>query len=172
MSKSGSTICRLALLAIAIFACSSTATAQITKGEQSAGFKLGYVSKNESAIAGFTYQYAFSDHFRLSPEIGGIVQNKNMSAFALDINAHVPFDFTGDMVAFYPLAGINYSLWNHKYHFQDFSDTHHISRFGLNVGAGFELRCSSKIKLSLEAKYTLMKKYSTTIISAGISYVL
>lgn len=149
--------------------------AQVVKGEKSVGPKLGYVSKNQSALAGLFFQYAFSEHFRIAPEIGYTFRHKSMDAFTFDINAHMPFGFTGEKVAFYPLAGMNFSSWNTHFNREDFAEMDDVStrtsRFGLNVGAGFELRCNQNLKLTLEGKYCLIKKYSSAMISAGISFV-
>lgn len=161
---------------IALIACGmTTAQAQIVKGEKSLGPKVGYVSKNQSAIAGLVFQYAFSNHFRLAPELGYIFRHKDMDAFTFDINAHVPFGFTGEKAAFYPLAGLNYSSWSRHFRPEDFIDNNDVStrtaRFGLNLGAGFDLRCSETMKLSLEAKYSLVKGFTTLVVTAGISFV-
>lgn len=177
MRNISKTITRLFVAATLAIAFTLPSQAQIVKGEASLGPKIGYVSKNKSAVAGLVFQYSFSDHFRLSPELGYIFRNNDMDAFTFDINAHVPFGFTGDKVAFYPLAGMNYSSWSRHYRGQgtDMDNTDDVStrtaRFGLNLGAGFDLRCSETLKLSIEAKYILMKGYSTAVTTAGIAYV-
>ena len=164
----------LAVLAI-IASFAVTSDAQIVKGEKSFGPRIGYVSKNQSAFGGLVFQYAFSNHFRLAPEIDYIFRHNDMDAFALDINAHVPFGFTGEKAAFYPLAGLNYSSWSKRFHHEDFIENNDVTtrttRFGMNLGAGFELKCSETLKLSLEAKYCLMKGYTTLVIGAGIRFV-
>lgn len=163
------------LAAVCISGLNYHADAQIVKGEKSLGPKIGYISKNKSATAGLYFQYAFSDHFRLSPEAGYIFRHNDLDAFVVDINGHVPFNFTGEKVAFYPLAGLNYSSWSRYYHHNEMMETDDVStrtsRFGLNVGAGFDMRCTETLKLTLEAKYTLMKTYSTAAITVGIGYV-
>lgn len=151
------------------------ASGQVVKGEKSFGPKLGYISKNKSAIAGLFFQYAFSEHFRVAPEIGYVFRHNDLDAFTIDVNAHIPFGFTGEKVAFYPLAGLNYSSWNSHFNREAFEDSKDVStrtnRFGANVGAGFELRCSESLKLSIEAKYCLIKSFSSAQIAAGISFV-
>lgn len=168
-------IVSVSLIAVMSLACGFSANAQIVKGEKSVGPKIGYASKNESAVAGLVFQYAFSDHFRVAPEIAYIFRHKNMDAFVFDFNAHVPFGFTGEKVAFYPLAGLNYSSWSRHYRQEDIiandDVTTRTARFGLNLGAGFDLRCSETLKLSLEAKYGLVKGFTTVTITAGISFV-
>lgn len=160
---------------ICLTGLSTQADAQIVKGEKSLGPKVGYVSKNKTAVAGLAFQYAFTSHFRIAPELGYIFRHNDLDAFAFDINGHVPFNFTGEKVAFYPLAGLNYSSWSHHFDREELMETDDVStrtnRFGLNLGAGFDLRCSETLKLTIEAKYTLMKVYSTTVLTVGISYV-
>jgi len=150
------------------------AQAIINKGEKSLGPKIGYASRNSSAVAGLVFQYTFSQHLRIAPEIGCVFRHKNQDAFLADINFHVPFGLLDtDKVALYPLAGLAFNSWALHGHdsVEDVDVTSHVNRFGLNLGAGFDLRCSSTLKLNLEAKYTLVKSYSSAYITLGISYV-
>lgn len=161
-------ICLLA----AICACAS-AMAELRPGEKSFGPKVGYVSENESAVAGLVFQYNLDSHVRIVPEIGCAFRHNERDAFLLDINVHTPFAIsTGDNVNLYPLAGLSLNSW--AWHYSDGDDddvTTHTTRFGLNLGAGFEYRCNASMKITLEAKYTLIKKYSATYITAGLSYI-
>ena len=160
---------------IILLACASplAAGARITKGEKSFGPKVGYVGKNSSIMAGLFFQYTFSRHFRLAPDIGIDFRNKDMDALMVNINAHVPFGFEDDKVALYPLAGIDFTSWNiHGRDEASMDDVNtHKNRFGLNLGGGVELRCTSSFKLSLEAKYVLIKDYSYPEISLGASFI-
>ena len=151
------------------------ASAQFERGEKCVGAKLGYVDKNNSASMGLVFQYSFSRHLRVAPEIGCVFKHKNMDAFTIDFNFHTPFTFTGEKAALYPLAGLNYSSWNRtmpRELVDEIDDiTTRTSRFGLNLGAGFELRCSRTLKLGNEAKYTLIKSYSGASLAAMVCYV-
>lgn len=164
-----------AVIVAVIMAMSPSTAAQAVKGEKSVGPRIGYISENNSATAGLFFQYAFSSHFRLAPEIGYVFRHDRKDAFMFDINAHFPFGFTGEKVAFYPLAGLNYSSWNCHFDREEFDKIKDVStrksRFGMNFGAGFDLRCSETLKLSLEAKYLLIKEFSCAQIGVGISYV-
>lgn len=166
---------RLAVTLSLLFASTSPIYSQAVKGEKSVGPKLGYVSKNQSAMAGLFFQYTFSSHFRLSPEIGYTFRHNDKDAFTFDLNAHIPFGFTGERVTFYPLAGLNYSSWNTHFTREEYDKIDDVStrksRFGVNMGAGFELRCNESLKLNLEAKYTLIKQFSSFNMSAGISFI-
>lgn len=175
MRKLKQILLRLTAVIALAAACGLTAQAQMVKGEKSVGPKLGYATKNQSAVTGLVFQYAFSSHFRLSPELSYVFRHKDMDAFVFDIDAQVPFGFTGEKVAFYPLAGLNYTSWSRHYKKEDMMELDDVStrtaRFGVNLGAGFDLRCSETLKLTLEAKYSLVKGFTNLSVTAGISYV-
>lgn len=166
-----------AVAAIMTLCITEPCTAQMKKGEAAVGVKAGYVTKNKSAMAGVTFQYAFSEHFRLSPEVGYIFRNDNLDAFLFDINAQVPFDFSNDRVALYPLAGLAYRSWNHhvpgiglpRLELEDVSTRH--NRVGANLGAGVEMRLTRAMKISFEFSYTLIHRYSCARFTGGIAYV-
>ena len=150
------------------------ASAQFERGEKCVGAKLGYVDKNNSASMGLVFQYSFSRHLRVAPEIGCVFKHKNMDAFTIDFNFHTPFTFTGEKAALYPLAGLNYSSWNrHDLDFDTETDdvSTRVSRFGVNFGAGVELRPTSTLKIKAELKYNLIKSYSGYYVSVGIGYI-
>ena len=155
-------------------AAALTASAGLNPGEKSLGVKLGYGSHNQSAVTGLTFQYALSSHVRLAPEIGCAFRNKHEDAFMMDLNVHVPFGLVeSDKVSLYPLGGVTFNSWaKHGVTDADGADvTNHVNRFGLNFGAGFDLRCSSTLQLNIEAKYSLVKSFSAAYVTAGISYV-
>ena len=75
-------------------------------------------------------------------------------------------------MALYPLVGVAFNSWNRHLSTDDLGDvTTHVNRFGFNAGAGFDLRCSQSLMLNLEARYTLVKSYSSAIVTVGISYI-
>lgn len=158
---------------VLLIATAMPAHAELRRGEKSFGPKIGYVSKNQSALAGLVFQYTFSRHFRVVPEVGIIFRHKDLDGLEVNVNAHVPFGFENDKVALYPLAGVNYTSWGrHGVDEAGENDvTTHANRFGVNLGGGVELRCTSTLKLSLEAKYCLLNNYDNAQVSLGISYV-
>lgn len=172
-------IALMTLIAV-IFAGSGMSTsAQMHKGEKAFGPMLGYASENKSAIAGLTFQYAFSDNFRLSPEIGYIFRNHNIDAFAIDLNAEVPFDFSTEKVALYPFGGLAFRSWSHRDKklsglngvIMEDDVTTRRSRFGFDLGVGFEMRCNATMKFAFEAEYVLIRHFSYTQLTASLSYI-
>lgn len=151
-----------------------SASGQLIGGEKSVGPKIGYISHNQSCVAGLAFQCSVAPHVRIAPEIGCAFRNKSEDAFLIDLNVHMPFAFADvSKASLYPLAGLTFNSWNyHGVSVQDEVDvTTHENRLGLNLGAGFDMRCSETLKLNIEAKYSLVKSYSSAIITAGISYV-
>lgn len=165
--------------------CAQETLNEGASGQKTFGVKTGYVSRNQSALAGLYFQYQFSRHFRVQPSVQVDFRNNNRDAIVVDVDAQVPFRFAdgSGRSALYPIAGLNYSSWNKhtsepplghnagadKVEDKDVSTRK--SNFGLNLGAGFGLMCSSTLKLSLEAKYTFVKSNSGVAVSVGIGYV-
>lgn len=151
--------------------------ASAQRGEKVFGVQTGYTSTNNSAIAGMFFQYSFSDHFRVSPEMGCVLRHENLDAFTADLNFHFPLSLhhAGDFsTQIYPLVGADLSSWTHHYVVDDGKDkdvSTRSTKFGVNLGGGFQFLPSSTLKLKIEAKYTLMQTYSTFVASIGIGYV-
>lgn len=153
------------------------------KGEKVFGVRTGYVSRNNSMDLGLYFQYTFSEYFRLQPAADLVFRHNNRDAFTIDINGQVPFSFDSENFSLYPFAGLNFSSWNHHFTQSDLSeaapqsdpfnieDSSRTNRFGFNLGAGFDLKLSSTLKLTLEAGYTFVKSNSGVRVLAGIGYV-
>lgn len=167
---------RFFILLIAFVACLMTNDAQAAeRGQKAFGVHTGYVSRNKSMDAGLFFQYTFSSHFRLEPSADIVFRHDDRDAYMIDLNAQIPFSFSNSNFDLYPFAGLNFSSWNR--HFPDntsnFNDdvSTRANRFGLNFGAGFDLKVSNSMKLNLQAGYTLVKANSALRILAGIAYI-
>lgn len=151
--------------------------ANISANEKVIGVKTGYNTRTESLLAGLFFQYRFSEHFRVSPNIDYFFRHNNTDALSLNCNAHFPVNLSESRkFSFYPLAGINYTSWN--YHHDNDNDVRNDNdvsqrrnRFGLNAGAGFEIYATPALKLSAEAKATFIKSYSSGTFSISIGYI-
>lgn len=164
---------KLLIMLIAAVCCAG-AQAQIVKGEKTLGIKTGYVSRNSSAVAGLMFQYNLSSKFRIAPEVGCAFRHKDKDALLIDINLHRPFSLAeDDKVLLYPLVGLAFNSWSKHWVSETDGDdvSNHTNRFGANLGAGFDLRCSGALRLNIEAKYTFVKSYCSAFVTAGISYV-
>lgn len=143
------------------------------KGEKSVGLKGGYCTRNESPVAGVYFQYAFSHHFRISPNVDYIFRNDGCDGFTFGLTAQFPIGITGSRFDIYPLAGISYSIWNLRHHDSagEIDDvTTRESRFGLDVGMGVEYRFASALKLFAQGRFNWVKDYNTGVFVIGIGY--
>lgn len=150
------------------------AMGQTARGQKSFGPKAGFVSRNTSALAGLVFEYSFSSHVRIAPQAAVIFRHRDLDGLAVDVDMHFPFAFASGRMAFYPLAGLNFTSWGRHYagEGEDGKDvTSHTNVFGLNVGAGLELYCTRTLKLSIEGRHTVMKHYPTAFVNAGIAFV-
>lgn len=142
-------------------------------GEKTVGLRAGYNTRCETAVAGVFFQYRFSSHVGIAPNVDYYFRHNNADALSMNVNMHFPFStsITG-RTAFYPLAGLNYTSWN--YH-PDASMTDdvstRVSRMGINLGGGFEYYATPTLKLSVECKATLIKQYSSGTFNLSIGYV-
>lgn len=143
--------------------------------EKSVGVRVGYATRNDCPLAGLSFQYSLSPHFRLAPSADYLFRHHGTDAFAFNLNAQFPLSLSSNNKwRFYPLVGLAYYNWSH--HYAEDVDYHkdvtsHTTRLGLNAGAGFEVMCTSTLKLSVEGKAALMKSYSEGVFNFGISYV-
>lgn len=150
-----------------------TAAAQVEKGEKMLGVRTGYATENQSAVAGLTFRYAVSPWVRIVPEVGCVFRHRNKDAFTVDINAQVPFSFGTRTVDLYPLAGLAFNSWSQHIDTGNGADdvTNRFTRFGANLGAGFDYRVTSTLNVGIEAKYTFVKNFTSLYLTASISYV-
>lgn len=135
------------------------------RGEKTVGLLAGYTTENRSAVAGLFFQYRCSSLLRLAPDCQFVIKNNDRSAFIFNGNAHFLIK-TSSKTNLYPLAGITYHNW------KGYNSIHgNRNRFGANFGAGFEVMATPTLKLSVEAKYSLIKDFSSGNFFASIGYL-
>ncbi len=163
-----------------LVAVSFSATAQVEKKQKSLGFHGGYATYNTSALAGVSFQYTFSRHFRLAPSVDYIFDHKDVDGLMFNIDYHGPVALnSARTVYFYHLLGLNYASWHHARpkidEVHDVAPGEDVSSrendFGLDVGAGFEWYVNPTLKLSLEGKFNWIRHANTGLFYLGISYV-
>ena len=159
-------------LALGLLATPITAMAA-SPHEKTVGLAAGYVSQNNSGLAGVNFTYRFSRHFRMAPEVLYAFRHSSEDALIINVNAHVPCSFDR-FLEVYPLAGITYTSWN--FHGDraangDADVTSRISRFGLNVGAGISADISTTLRVGLEIQGALVKDLCSANVMAKIAYI-
>lgn len=139
-------------------------SAAAQKGEKTLGFAGGYASHNNGGYADIYFQYTFSRHLRIAPEIGYIFRNKDTSAFECSVDMHFPFRIE-KAIHVYPLAGLTFNNWDYR------NSAHNASRAGFNFGGGFDINLTTSMKLTIQAKYSLMNDTSGTFVGMGLGYI-
>lgn len=155
------------------------ASAQVEKGQKSLGFHGGYATYNTSALAGVSFQYTFSQHFRLAPSVDYIFDNKDIDGLMFNIDYHGPVSLNAaHTIYFYHLLGINYASWHHAAPGPDADEgapgndvSTRKNKFGLDVGAGLEWYIRPTLRISLEGKFNWIRHANTGLFYLGISYV-
>lgn len=162
----------ITLAAIALISAINPQCADARKGETSVGILGGFTTKNSSPAAGLFFQYGFSDHVMVAPQLGCVFRNKDLDNFFFDVNVLFPFNLRNSIVSAYPLAGISYTSWdNHKLSESSTDDVStRKSRLGLNLGAGLSVQATKTFKVKIDLIYTLNKGYSTFTPLVGIGY--
>jgi opacity protein-like surface antigen len=160
-------------LVLAVMMLAMPQKAAASNHEKTFGVKTGYVSRNQSALAGLFFQYSFTEHFRIAPEASIAFRNNNRDGILFDVNCHIPLAQSG-IAQIYPLAGLNYSSWSkHTTPVDKIAGkdvTSRTSRFGLNLGGGMGLKLSSTLTVKVEAGYTLLKSNNAFRATIGIGY--
>lgn len=174
MKKIAKRALALLLLLIIILGATEPVHGQVHRGQRTFGPHVGYVSRNASADAGLSFTYAFSSHVRIAPDAFVIFRHHNLDGIGADINMQFPLG-SSSRCAFYPLAGVNFTSWG-RHSWSDAEEggkdvSSHTNLLGLNAGAGFEVNCTSALRLSVEARYTLVRHLPSAFASVGIAYV-
>ncbi|MDE6536944.1 MAG: hypothetical protein K2M13_02755 [Muribaculaceae bacterium] len=135
---------------------------QAQSGEKTLGLIGGYSSYNNSGYLGVDFQYSFASHVRIAPDIAYSFRNEGKSAFILDVDMHFPFALAKG-VGIYPLVGFTFNNWSYQ-------GGGHANRAGANFGGGFDFNLTSDLKLSLQAKYSLMNDTGGAFVGVGLGY--
>ena len=161
----------------AVFLCSAPANAEnIYKGEKSVGLRGGFTTRNTTATAGLYFSYRFSEHFRISPKLDYAFRHNDIDAFSIDVDAEMPISLSGSgRTNFYPIAGLNYSSFSRhlssKHPDRSDNSSQRESGLGLSLGAGVEYFATPSLRLALETKGVIIRKYSGGWFNLSIGYI-
>lgn len=175
---------RAAIVLIAALTMNVTANAQekgdlavggnlaVGLGDQLTNFGLG-AKVQYNVIKPVRLEGAFTYFLPKKQGVDGIAES-SVSMWDLSLNGHYLIP-VGEKLTLYPLAGVGLlgtkaSVDLDFGEFGDFGGSASSSDFGFNLGAGIDLKLSSKIFLNLEAKYKLSGTWNRFIASAGVAY--
>lgn len=153
----------LAVGVIALCAAAFPQQSMAQSGEKTLGVAGGFATYNSGGLAKLYFQYSFSNHVRIAPEVGYVFRNEGKSAFVMSVDMQFPFKLAKGF-AIYPLAGVTFNNWT-------WHDDKHASRVGADFGAGFDIYLTSNLKLSMQGKYSMMNDTDGGFIDFGIGYV-
>lgn len=136
------------------------------RGEKTIGISAGYNTYNKSAVTGIFFQYRFSKYVRLAPDLQYQIKNNGISGYQFNGNLHVPIAMDSRL-NFYPLAGVTYQSWRVNAD----EDSSRKNYFGANVGGGFEYYATPTLRLAIEGKYSILKKFSNGGFTLSIGYL-
>lgn len=148
-----------------------------TKGEKSLGLRLGYHTANKAPAAGIWFQYSFSHHFRLAPNVEYVFRHNGVDGYHFNLDAHFPIGVSRRF-DIYPIAGVGFvAMYDHNdYQAETYEDngddvSTRTTRFALNFGAGVEYYCTRSLKLFAEGKFNWVKDFNSGVFAVGIGYV-
>lgn len=151
------------LLSLAALCICTGAFAQ--KGEKSVGLSFNYGSWIETLGFGLKFNYNITDNIRLAPNFTYFIKNNNANIW--DINTDVNYLFrVAPKFKIYPIAGLSLATWHLKYENVKTNET----RFGLNLGAGFEYDITREWAVNFEIKYRIMSDIDQAVIGLGVLY--
>lgn len=150
------------------------ASAQMHRGDKSLGVKGGYITLNHAPAAGLQFEYTFSDHFVLAPNIDYVFRNEQLDGLLFNLDYHGPWNLSpSGRASVYHILGLNYASWS-SHTLMDGGDADVIKRYnriGLDFGLGMAFYLKPTLKLSIEGKFNWLKHHNTGIFTAGLGYV-
>lgn len=136
------------------------ALAQSHSEHMAVAVDYNYAYKHEQSGVGLKFLYAFTDNWRVEPEVMYLAKNEGVSTLNLSLNAHYVLPLAS-RVGVYALAGINYSHWGLTGPDED--------RVGANLGAGVEMRFNP-VGIFAEHRFQLVSHESQNITSVGLRF--
>ncbi len=137
---------------------------QAKAADLAVGAGFNYATKFDQAGLGFKVQVGLSGNWRIQPEIIYFFQNRDVSTFQINCDAHYAINIAPKLNV-YPLAGVSFSSWS-----VDHSESNATTRFGVNLGAGLEYRVASRLDIFVEERGQITSDYSQSLATLGVKY--
>lgn len=158
----------IALLASASLLFAPLAQAQ-SHNSMSLGVSTGYLFDSENVQGGIFMHLPIAKNWRVGASIDYAFSNHNRSNLEISGDIHYLVPFAGRF-SFYPLGGIAFQSWRGNAFQSDKSLSNTINKFGINLGAGFEMNLSRNLDLHIEGKYIFIDRFHQANISIGLGY--
>ncbi len=155
--------------------------ARAQKGETAVGVNVAYGTEVSNVGIGVKGQYNVIDHIRLEASFDYFFKNDGVSMWDINVNAHYLFPVAcNGKLKVYPLLGLSYSNWVTHWgdiggayplaSHDDDDDSSHLSRVGVNIGAGLQYDINKHFAINLELKGQCMKDFSQFVVGIGAAY--
>lgn len=164
---------KIVLTLAALFVCAG-AFAQSFRGEKSAGISINYGTEIETVGFGFNFNYNITDEIRLNPNFTYFLKKNDVNIWDVNVDVNYLFDIAPWFKA-YPVAGLSLATahWSVIYtapgsnHVKSKSNE---TRFGVNIGAGFEYDIAPDWAVNFQIKYRIMSDIDQAVIGVGVLY--
>lgn len=137
------------------------------------GAQLSYGTETELGV-GAKGSFKITDEIHASPSINYFFGEsaKGISSFVLSVNLDGHYLFPIDKaMAFYPLAGLNFTRVSATVSSLGVSETVSKNKFGLNLGGGFNYEFTPSIVGVAEIKY-VVSEFDQAVFSVGAMFKL
>lgn len=155
------------LLALCVAVMAVGTASALEKGDKALGINVLYGSEVGKMGVGVKGQYVFHERWRGEASFNYFFKNKNdQHMWDLNVTAHylVPL---GEKARVYPLAGPTIASSTNE---NGSEPNTSITKFGLNLGGGFEYELSDNFTLGLEARYSIVSAIDQFVVGIGATY--
>lgn len=157
-------------ITLALIVGMGTAYAEEGKGTHGAGVTFGFGTGHgmNNFGLGVRYNYMLSDNVRIEPSFMYYFNTDSFTQDDISFNAHYLFNMADDKFHIYPIFGVTTIFGKEK--FVDENDVKindHYTRFGCNLGVGFQYDVTHDFSLIGEAKYKLVKDFGNVHFAVG-----
>ncbi len=152
------------VLGIALI-CSASLQVMAQKGDMKLGPTVSYGFDIKELGVGAKFFYGITDPIRVAPSFNYWLVS-GATSFEVNVDGNYLFG-SGDNMAFYALAGLNYYSVSVDFGMGSVSN----SEIGLNAGAGMQLPLGSKLTGIVEAKY-VVGNASQPVVTGGVLFNL
>lgn len=146
------------LFLISLLLIATTGFAQIDKGESAFTLKTGFTTNSTRFTVGAGWRYALWDNFRFAGDASYLFPQKNTQGLNIDAGFHymIPIEVENREMYAYPILGV--SMQNNRFMGKKKDGRTEIAAFGttkwgMNIGGGYEYHITSTAFLNTEMKY-------------------
>ena len=141
-------------------------------GEKAIGANVSFGKEINGFGIGVNGLYNFTNTIQSEAYVDYFFKTDETSLLDAGINLHFLFPI-GNKMRIYPLVGLTISTWMFDFDDDEIledEDSWTESKFGINIGAGYQYDLTDKLFISVEAKYQLISDYDQAVFKVGLAY--